>query len=81
MTLHEAEIQIALLVVSQKSLVSQIEDIEDRSDKKIAVVEGELAALRLERDKALKWGVITLGSAVISLVIWIANKIMGGHIQ
>jgi hypothetical protein len=78
MTLHEAEIQIALLVASQKSLVSQIEDIEDRSDKKIAVVEGELAALRLERDKALKWGVLSLGGAVLALATYIWKHIPWG---
>ena len=40
-----------------------------------------IAALEAERTKALKWGVMTLGSAVISLVVFIAGKVMGGHIQ
>jgi hypothetical protein len=79
MTLHEAEIQIALLVASQKSLVSQVEDIEDRSDKKIAVVEGELAALRSERDSAFRWGISTLGIAVLGMAVWIFNKVTGAH--
>jgi|GEM_PF-3809604 len=75
------ETQIALLIAGQNALVAQLEDVEARADKEIAAVKGELAVLRLERDKALKWGVMTLGSAVISLVVWIAGKVMGGHIQ
>jgi hypothetical protein len=75
------ETQIALLIAGQKALIEQLEDVELRADKKIAVVEGELAALRSERDKALRWGVMTLGSAVMGMGMWIANKIIGGHIQ
>jgi hypothetical protein len=75
------ETQIALLIAGQKALIEQLEDVENRADKKIAIVESELAALRLERDKALKWGVMTLGSAVVGMAYWILNKIIGGHIQ
>lgn len=81
MTLHEAEIKIALLVAAQKSLTELVEDAETRADKKIAVVEAELAALRIERDKALKWGVMSLGSAVLAMGYWILNKITSGHIS
>ena len=65
------ETQIALLIAGQKSLLQQVEDIENRSDKKIAIVEGELAALRLERDKALRWGVLSLGGAVMAMASYI----------
>lgn len=47
----------------------------------ILEVRAELAALRLERDKALKWGVMSLGSAVLAMGYWIINKIIAGHIQ
>jgi hypothetical protein len=69
------ETQIALLIAGQKSLVAQVEDIEDRADKKIAVVEAELAALRQERDKALRWGVASLGGAVMALAAFITKHI------
>ena len=75
------ETKIALLIAGQKALMEQLEDVEIRSDKKIAIVESELAALRSERDKALKWGVMTLGGAVLSMGYWILNKIIGGQIQ
>lgn len=61
--------------------MEQLEDVEIRSDKKIAIVESELAALRSERDKALKWGVMTLGTAVLGMGAWIFNKVIGGQIQ
>lgn len=67
------ETQIALLIAGQKSLLEQVEDIENRSDKKIAIVEGELAALRLERDKALRWGLVSLGTAVAAMATYIFN--------
>lgn len=78
---QSTETQIALLIAGQKSLEAQVEDAEERADKKIATVEAELAALRAERDKALKWGVMSLGSAVLAMGYWIVNKIIAGHIQ
>lgn len=41
----------------------------------------KIAALEAERTKALKWGVMTLGSAVLGMGTWIANKVIGGQIQ
>lgn len=38
-----------------------------------ARMEKAVAVLQAERDKALLWGVITLGGMVISLVAWIAS--------
>lgn len=65
------ETQIALLIAGQKSLVEHVEDVEARADRKIAILEGELAALRLERDKALRWGVASLGGAVMAMATYI----------
>lgn len=81
MTSHEAEIKITLLVESHKTLQAHIEYAEARSDEKIAALTSKLNALQSERDSALKWGVITLGGAVVSMVIWISNKIIGGQIH
>lgn len=65
------ETQIALLIAGQKSLVAQVEDVETRAEKEISEVKAELADLRLERDKALKWGVLSLGGAVMALASYI----------
>ena len=39
-----------------------------------------VAALQEERNHALKWGIIVLGSAVISMVAWIIN-FFAGHLK
>lgn len=75
---QSTETQIALLIAGQKSLVAQVEDAEIRADKKIAIVEGELAALRLERDKALRWGVLSLGGAVMAMASYIFKHLPWG---
>jgi hypothetical protein len=81
MTPHEAEIKIALLIEGHKALQAQLERSEEIADEKIAAVNVKLNALQSERDSQMKWGVITLGSAVISMVVWIGNKIIGGQIH
>ncbi len=70
MTHISTETQIALLIAGQKA-----------TERKLEEVEAELAALRLERDKALKWGVMSLGSAVLAMGYWIVTKIIDGRIQ
>lgn len=67
---QSTETQLALLAAGLKA-----------TERKLEEVEAELAALRLERDKALKWGVMSLGSAVMAMGYWIVNKIIAGHIQ
>lgn len=85
-------VQIALLVEGHKALQRELEEMQVEGAKKIEEVQAEgakeraatnakVAALEAERNKALVWGVLTLGSALISLVAWIGNKIIGGHIQ
>jgi hypothetical protein len=70
MSNQSTETQIALLIAGQENAHREMEELR-----------GEVAALRLERDKALKWGVMSLGSAVLAMGYWIVNKIIGGHIQ
>lgn len=70
MTAQSNETQIALLILRQTALE---QDLEEANDK--------IKAIQAERDKALKWGVMTLGAAVISMVVWIANKVIGGQIH
>lgn len=48
------------------------------ADKRIADLEAQLKELREDRDKFLKWGVIVLGGAVLSLV-GIIFKLVTGH--
>lgn len=86
------EVQIALLIHGQSLLQREIEENkrEAEADLKRVTEKAEsdnranadkIAALEDERNKALKWGVMTLGSAVLGMVVWISNKVIGGHIQ
>jgi hypothetical protein len=43
------------------------------SEQRIATLEEKVARLTADRDQALKWGILTLGSAVVGLVSWIAT--------
>lgn len=43
--------------------------------KRIADLEEQLRELKADRDKFLRWGVIVLGGAVVSLASWIFNLI------
>lgn len=41
------------------------------AEQRIAALEEQVARLAADRDQALKWGIVTLGSAVVGLVSWI----------
>lgn len=60
------ETQVALL---QKSVADM--------EKHIRTTDAAVVALRDERDRAMKWGVITLGATVISMGVWIFNFVTG----
>lgn len=81
MSEQSTETQLALLLAGQMALQREIEENKEESEREIAKANAKLAALEDERNKALKWGVATLGTAVMGMVMWIANKIIGGHIQ
>ena len=50
------------------------------SDARLDALEEKVKQLSDERDKALKWGILTLGGAVIGLGTWIFNFV-AGHIK
>jgi hypothetical protein len=43
------------------------------AEQRIAALEEQVARLTADRDQALKWGIMTLGSAVIGLISWIVT--------
>jgi hypothetical protein len=43
------------------------------AEQRIAALEEQVARLTADRDQALKWGIMTLGSAVLGLVTWIVT--------
>ncbi len=75
------ETQIALLKAGQVALQREIDDNKRESDAKLAADAARIAALENEHSKALKWGVMTLGTAVMAMAYWILDKVIGGHIK
>lgn len=73
--------QIALLVEGHKALQRELEEVQEEGIIERAAMNAKITALEAERNQALKWGVLTLGTALISLVTWIGNKIIEGHIK
>lgn len=54
----------------------QDEAVSKALDKKrLDDLEAQVMELRADRDKFLRWGVITLGMSVVALVTWIFNLI------
>jgi hypothetical protein len=41
--------------------------------QRIEALEEKVARLTADRDQALKWGILTLGSAVVGLLSWIVT--------
>ena len=80
-TTISTEVQIALLIAGQAALQREIDENKQEADDKLSAATKQIAALEDERNKALKWGVMTLGSAVLGMAYWIIDKIAGGHIR
>lgn len=59
----------------------EIRRVREKADADAKANAAAIEALEVERTKALKWGVMTLGTAVIGMATWITNKIIGGQIQ
>lgn len=63
--------QAVIIAVLQEKIKNLEEHIEE-TDKK-------LKALQRDRDNALKWGIMVLGTGVVSMGTWIFNNITKGH--
>jgi hypothetical protein len=57
----------------QQEIAEEIADALDR--QRLKTLEDKVDSLIKDRDSALKWGVITLGAAVLGLVTWIFNLV------
>jgi hypothetical protein len=56
------------------------ETLNALAEQRLVALEEKVKQLSDERDKALKWGILTLGSAVVGLATWIFNFI-AGHLK
>lgn len=74
MTIISRETQEAL---EKQNIQSRLNELEKQSTAQKAVLDG----LKEERDRALRWGIIALGTAVIGMGTWIINLFTAGHIK
>lgn len=59
----------------------EIRRVREKAEADAKANAGKIAALEAERTKALKWGVMTLGSAVMGMAYWIFDKLVRGEIR
>ena len=69
-----SEVRDALL---KQSVEVRLTDMKMQLDAQKQVLDG----LKSERDKALRWGIIALGTAVMGMGSWIVNLFTAGHIR
>lgn len=60
---------------------ADIQGVREKADSAIKAESDRISALEAERTKALKWGVMTLGGAVMGMVYWIFDKLIKGEIR
>lgn len=60
---------------------ADIRGVREKADADNKNALAQIAALEDERTKALKWGVMTLGTAVMGMVYWIFDKVIKGEIR
>ena len=65
---HDSALATAITVAVLQEKLSALEDHIQRSDSKIK-------ALEKDRDNAIKWGLMILGTAVVSMASWIFKLI------
>lgn len=66
---HATEVELALLKQWRATVESELQETKDA-----------IHALQDERTKALKWGITTLGAAVIAMASWMWTY-LGSHLK
>ena len=54
---------------------------DQQIDQEIKALKDQVASLASDREKALRWGIMVLGAAVLAMASWIFNFITTGHIK
>jgi hypothetical protein len=73
---------ISLARVEEKivALEENQERVEKEYQGKISDLKEKVEGLTKERDRALRWGLVLLGSSVLSMFAWIVKLISGGKL-
>jgi hypothetical protein len=64
---------------STETEIAVIKEKQSTMEAHLKANDAAIAALVEERNKALKWGIMSLGSAVLGMGYWIFNFLTGGH--
>ena len=62
--MDDSNTQTAVIIAVLQEKINSLEERQDQDAKKIA-------ALEEDRNNALRWGIMVLGSAVVSMGAWI----------
>jgi hypothetical protein len=62
--MDDSNTQTAVIIAVLQEKINSLEERQDQDAKKIA-------ALEQDRNNALRWGIMVLGSAVVSMGAWI----------
>lgn len=74
------EVQVALLMAGMKTLEAEVHEVKAEAAKELAAQNAKITALEDERNKALRWGVLALGSAVLGMAGWIFSHLTTGRL-
>ena len=66
---------------SLETQVAVLQQWKTTMEAHIANTDKEVQALKDERNSALKWGIMTLGTTVMGMAYWIVNQFTGGHFK
>ena len=66
-----------LEALEKQDIQVRLSELEKQFTTQKAVLDG----LKEERDRALRWGIIALGTAVMGMGTWIVNLFTAGHIK
>lgn len=72
-----AQSQETLAALEKQSVQARLLELE----KQFNIQKEALDGLKEERDKALRWGIIALGAAVMGMGTWVVNLFTAGHIK
>lgn len=77
---QSTDVQLALLKAGLEAVVRELDEEKESNAKERAAQISRITALEEERNKALRWGVLALGSAVIGMAGWIFSHLTTGRL-
>lgn len=81
MPTESSEVEKAVAIATLKNTVQHLEEkLESQKEsftKQLEFQQEEIDSLKKDRDSALRWGIVILGTSVMSMAAWIFKLIAG----